>query len=67
MEENKISLDIEEFIEDNLMSFNSFIEVDGKEKHKATVVRELFNETGSSTDRLRCVRAYTTFFASNDE
>ena len=44
------------------MSFNSFIKLDGKEKRKATVVRELFNETGSSTDRLRRVRAYTKFF-----
>ena len=37
----------------------------GKQKHKATVIRELFNESGSSLDRLRRVRTYSKFPDAN--
>ena len=56
LEENEVSLDIEEFLEDNTPTFDSTVDVTGKQKHKATVIRELFNESGSSLDRLRRVR-----------
>ena len=65
-EENEISLDIEEFLEVNSPSFNSTVDVGGKLKHKSTIIRELFNETGSSIDRLRRVRTYSKFPSNND-
>ena len=64
-EENEISLDIEEFLEENSPTFNSTVDVNGKMKHKATVVRELFNESGSSMDRLRRVRSYSKFVGTD--
>ena len=65
LEENEVSLDIEEFLEDNTPTFDSTVDVTGKQKHKATVIRELFNESGSSLDRLRCVRTYSKFPDAN--
>ena len=65
-EENEISLDIEEFLEVNSPNFNSTVDVDGNLKHKSTIIRELFNETGSSIDRLRRVRTYSKFRSNND-
>ena len=44
---------------------HSTVEVTGKQKHQATVIRELFNESGSSLDRLRRVRTYSKFPDSN--
>ena len=44
---------------------HSTVEVTGKQKHKATVIRELFNVSGSSLDRLRRVRTYSKFPDSN--
>ena len=35
------------------------IDVNGKQVHKATVVKELFESTGASNDRLRRVRGYS--------
>ena len=64
-EENEISLDIEEFLEENSPTFNSTVDVNGKMKHKATVVRELFNGSGSSMDRLRRVRSYSKFVGTD--
>ena len=65
LEENEIPLDMEEFLEENSPTFNSTVDVNGKMKHKATVVRELFNESGSSMDRLRRVRSYSKFVGTD--
>ena len=64
VEENMASLEIEEMIQDDTVSernFSSKITVDGKEVHKASVVRIMLNkdEDQSSNDRLRRVRGYT--------
>ena len=65
LEENEVSLVIEEFLEDNTPTFDSTVDVTGKQKHKATVIRELFNESGSSLDRLHHVRTYSKFPYAN--
>ena len=66
-EDNEVSPDIEEFIENYEIPFSSTVDVDGKQKHKSSVVRELFNESGFSADRLRRVRAYIKFVSSDNE
>lgn len=68
VQDNFVALDVEEFIEDNEtnIQIQTTIDVNGKVKHKASVVRELFNETGSSTDRLRRVRSYTKFLSTDE-
>ena len=53
VEENEVSLDIEEFIENNELQHSNTVEVDGKPKHTSSVVREFFNESGFSADRLQ--------------
>ena len=67
LEENEISLEIEEMIENNSTPFKSIVDVEGKEKHKASVIRELFNESGSSADRLRRVRVFSKFISDENE
>ena len=64
VEENLASLEIEEMIQDDTVSerkFPSKVTVNGKEVHKASVIRILLNEDEeqSSNDRLRGVRGYT--------
>ena len=66
VEENLASLEIEEMIQDDTVSerkFSSKVTVDGKEVHKASVIRILLNEDEeqSSNDRLRRVRGYTWY------
>ena len=64
LEENLVSLEIEQFIEDNdETTFTATVEVEGKTKHKATVIRMMFNESvdKASADRLRRVRSYTNY------
>ena len=58
----------EEFIEDNEVTFEATVEVGGKKVHKASAVREIFNENadGSSTDRLRRVRSYTKYVTAEE-
>ena len=66
--DNLVSLDIEELIEDNEASaFEATVEVGGKKVHKASAVREIFNNKsdGSSTDRLCRVRSYTKYVAAD--
>ena len=61
LEENEISLEIEEMVENNSTPFKSTVDVEGKEKHKA------INESGSSADRLRRVRTYSKFISDENE
>ena len=67
-DDNIVSLDIEEFIEDNEATFEATVEVGGKIVHKASAVREIFNENfdGSSTDRLRRVRSYSKYVTAEE-
>ena len=67
-DENLVSLDIEKFIEDNEVTVvDAKVEVSGKILHKASVIREIFNESenGSSNDRLRRVRSYTKYLSTD--
>ena len=66
-EESLVSLEIEEFIED-AEQFGATVEVEGKTKHKASVVRMLFNQSweGASVDRLRRVRSYTKYLSPGE-
>ena len=67
-DDNLVSLDIEELIEDNEAgAFEATVEVGGKKVHKASAVREIFNDKsdGSSTDRLRRVRSYTKYVTAD--
>ena len=64
VEENEVSLDIEEFIENNELQHSK---VYGKPKHKSSVVHEFSNESGFSTDRLRRVRGYRKFLCEDNE
>ena len=60
VEENLSSLEIEEVLTNGDELGNSItIDVNGKQVHKATVVKELFESTGASNDRLRRVRGYS--------
>ena len=64
--ENLASLEIEEILQEDTESaikISSTISVDGKEVHKASVVKLLLNEVEdpSSSDRLRRVRGFTKY------
>ena len=63
IEDNLASLDIEELIEDEGTSgaISATIELNGKNVHKATVVKGMFNSdaNSSSNDRLLRVRGYS--------
>ena len=41
-DENLVSLDIQELIEKNKVTFGATIDVEGKIKHKASMIREFF-------------------------
>ena len=59
VEENLSSLDIEKVLTNGDELGNSItIDVNGKQVHKATVVKQLFESTAASNDRLRRVRGY---------
>ena len=67
VEENEVSLDIEEFIENNELQHSNTVDVDEKPKHMSTVVHEFFNESGFSADRLRRVQVYSKFLCEDNE
>ena len=63
IEDNLASLEIEELIEEEnvIIAISTTVELDGKNVHKASVVKELLNNDTnvSSTERLRRVRGYS--------
>ena len=66
IEENIAGLEIEEIVQEEMISpikISSTIDIDGKEVHKASIVKRMLNsdEAQSSSDRLRRVRGYTKY------
>ena len=67
-DDNLVSIDIEEFLEDNeVYAFEATVEVGGKIGNKASAAREILNESfdGSYTDRLLRVQSYTEHFIAD--